>query len=292
MKHNLITCTNWILIHEGGYVNHPKDPGGATNKGVTQRVYDAYRTRKDKTLRSVKYIDDAEVIEIYKEQYWDKIAGNRLPSGADYAMYEFAINSGPVRAAKFAQEILGVTVDGVVGNVTIQAISDYGVQKFIQDLCHKRWKWLKTLRTYKTFGRGWTRRIMGNTIEGVQSDSADHDIGVIDRAVWLSSSFATEVPPPKPVDDGAGARTEVEDLKTSKRVEKSINIDNMGKAAGGAVPGMIAAATALPPGPLQWSASVVAVIAALAFAMIAYGHTCITCTSNFCFITKLFLLRH
>jgi lysozyme family protein len=121
---NFTKTTSWLLIHEGGYVDHPEDPGGATNRGVTQAVYDGYRIRKGKQVRSVRYIDDAEVYDIYRTQYWDKVWGDELPNGLDYAVFDFAVNSGPSRAIKFLQRVIGVPDDGIMGNVTMGKIRE------------------------------------------------------------------------------------------------------------------------------------------------------------------------
>jgi lysozyme family protein len=90
MRKNFQQVTNWLLIHEGGFVNNPNDPGGATNKGITQRVYDGYRRKKSLPLQSVALMSDVECWEIYEEQYWNPIIGDELPSGLDYALYDFA----------------------------------------------------------------------------------------------------------------------------------------------------------------------------------------------------------
>src|SRR6187401_363537 len=108
-----------VLAHEGGYVNHPKDPGGPTNKGITQRVYDMYRKDKGLNTRSVKNIDKAEISDIYKTRYWDMIKGDRLPDGIDYVVFDGAVNSGPGQSVKWLQRALGDNyagkVDGQLG---------------------------------------------------------------------------------------------------------------------------------------------------------------------------------
>ena len=170
-----------ILKHEGGYVNHPKDPGGATNKGVTQATYDNWRARSGLAKQSVRKITDAEVAEIYRVQYWDKIGGDDLPAGVDYAVFDFAVNSGPARAARYLQKCVGAARDGLVGNETISKAAELDEVDLIADLCRERLKFVRGLKTYKTFGRGWERRIRGD-VEGVQAD----DVGVLDRATKLA----------------------------------------------------------------------------------------------------------
>ena len=107
MKENFSRSYAAALKEEGGFSNHPKDPGGATMRGVTQRVYDAYRINKGEYKQSVGRISDFEVRDIFKRQYWDAVKADELPAGVDYAVFDFAINSGPSRAVKELQRIVG-----------------------------------------------------------------------------------------------------------------------------------------------------------------------------------------
>lgn len=259
MYDNFEQSTKWILVHEGGYVNHPKDPGGATNMGVIQRTYDAWRRRNNLPTQTVRNIKMDEVLSIYKDQYWDKIMGDYLPNGVDYALYDFAINSGPARAVKFIQRLLGVKEDGVMGNVTLDAIrSKNDIEQLLIDLNYARWNWLQTLRHFKTFGKGWTRRVMGNTV-GQQ----DSDIGVIDRSVKLWKREAG-IPMPRYRDDGANARTDDINEKVKRTVEvgEGFTLDNVAKVGAGTIPAWMTAAATLPEGPIQWAFAGIAVLAA------------------------------
>lgn len=159
MRENLEAALRQVLVHEGGYVNHPADPGGATNQGVTQRVYDAYRTRKGLKPQSVRGISPDEVATIYKRQYWDAVKGDDLPAGLDYAVFDYAVNSGPKQAILDLQRVLGVTADGIIGNVTLAAISDADAFAVIDDLCARRMAFLRRLKHWPTFGRGWSHRV-------------------------------------------------------------------------------------------------------------------------------------
>lgn len=159
MKDNFQSALAAVLKHEGGYVNHPKDPGGATNKGVTQAVYDASRRRWGNGTRSVKAITDSEVASIYRTQYWDAVAGDELPSGLDYAVFDYAVNSGPSRAIRHLQTALGVSSDGVMGPTTLNAAKLRSVKRTISDLCDIRMRFLRNLKTWSTFGKGWERRV-------------------------------------------------------------------------------------------------------------------------------------
>lgn len=186
-----------MLAHEGGYSNHPKDPGGATNRGVTQRVYDGYRRLKGLSLRSVRHIEDGEVQDIYKRNYWNMVRADELPAGLDYAVFDFAVNSGVSRAIKFLQAGLGFTgedVDGIIGDKTLGRVFDAARQNeelLITKYCGERMKFLRSLGTFPTFGKGWTRRVMGYQ-DGVQ---ANVDNGVIDFAIHFARGDTAYVMP-------------------------------------------------------------------------------------------------
>lgn len=161
-----------VLKHEGGYSNHPADPGGATMKGVIQRVYDAYRQRKGLPARSVRKLENAELQEIYRQMYWNKIDGDELPAGLDYCVFDAAVNSGPSQAAKWLQravnDVLGkgfLVVDGNIGPATLsgaeEAVQAFQFGPVIDAMCDRRLAMLKGLKTWATFGGGWTNRIEG-----------------------------------------------------------------------------------------------------------------------------------
>jgi lysozyme family protein len=159
MKDNFGKALAAVLVHEGGYVNHPKDPGGATNKGVTQAVYDSWRKSHGKPVQSVIALEAEELAGIYKLLYWDRIRGDDLPSGVDYAVFDFAVNSGVNRAAKYLQAVVGVGGDGVIGPATLEATRRFGPKAVVKALCNKRLGFLRGLRIFPTFGKGWTRRV-------------------------------------------------------------------------------------------------------------------------------------
>tara|TARA_R110000772_G_scaffold99174_2_gene198863 strand:- start:19974 stop:20837 length:864 start_codon:yes stop_codon:yes gene_type:complete len=150
-----------VLVHEGGYVNHPRDPGGATNKGITYRTYNAWRKSQGQKPRDVRNITDKEVAAIYKKQYWDAVKADELPSGLDNAVFDYAVNSGPGRAAKDLQRVLGVTPDGSVGSNTLAAAKGKDASASVNQLCDRRMAFFRSLKTWGTFGKGWTRRLVG-----------------------------------------------------------------------------------------------------------------------------------
>jgi len=156
-----------LRISEGGWSNHPKDPGGATMYGIIQREYDAFRKRKGLPLQSVRLISEAEVAEIYKTQYADKVRFDDLPAGIDYATLDGAVNSGVSRGTKWLQQALGVSADGVVGNQTVSKAVAADARKTIQAMCSKRLGFLQGLKTFSTFGRGWSSRIARVEAEAV-----------------------------------------------------------------------------------------------------------------------------
>ena len=116
MKHNYDTCLEMILHHEGGYVNHPKDPGGETNLGVTKRVWEEHGGEKD-----MKDLTVEDVAPIYKKSYWDRVKGDDLPDGLDLCVFDFGVNAGTGRAAKYLQSMIG-TVVWLVGRSAIQVL--------------------------------------------------------------------------------------------------------------------------------------------------------------------------
>lgn len=167
MKWNYPACLAEVLKWEGGWSNNPKDPGGATMKGVTQAVYTAYRLKAGKATQSVKYITDTELQDIYRRGYWEAIDGDNLPAGVDLAVFDFAVNSGPARAVKYYEGVKSGNPRG-----TIMA------------LCDKRLMFLRGLGTWDTFGKGWSNRVAGVRSKALQ--------------MAAGGSPAASPPPPSP----------------------------------------------------------------------------------------------
>ena len=158
MKVNYDKCLETILHHEGGYVNHPKDPGVETNLGVTKRVYEEFGGTKNMKDLSVE-----DVAPIYKKGYWDKMKGDELPNGLDLCVFDFGVNAGPGRAAKYLQTMIGTVADGGIGPNTLAKVAEYveehGLAKAIDNYQEARQSYYEKLSTFETFGRGWTRRV-------------------------------------------------------------------------------------------------------------------------------------
>lgn len=159
MKANFTKAYKFVQAEEGGYANHRDDPGGATQWGLTQAVYDAYRARVGRPVQDVRLVSAAEHRAIFEKQYWTPIKGNDLPSGVDLCLYDYSINSGAGRAVKELQRALGLAVDGIVGVRTLDAVRAADDETLINDICDRRLRFMKSLRTWKTFGKGWTARV-------------------------------------------------------------------------------------------------------------------------------------
>ena len=161
-QENWEKCLEAILHHEGGYVNHPKDPGGETNLGVTKRVYEEWGGTKD-----MKDLEVEDVEPIYKKNYWDRVKAESLPGGLDLCVFDFGVNAGTGRAAKYLQTMIGTVADGGIGPNTLKAVGNYveseGVEQTIKNYQAARQEYYESLSTFETFGRGWTRRVYETT---------------------------------------------------------------------------------------------------------------------------------
>jgi len=168
MKENFDECLKMLLHHEGGYVNHPKDPGGETNLGVTKRVYEKWGGTKD-----MKDLTVEDVAPIYKKNYWDKCKCNDLASGLDWAVFDWAVNSGTGRAAKAVQKICGASQDGAIGPKTLALVSGQDTQYMIEEFGKIRQNFYESLSTFDTFGKGWTRRNSETTKKSLEMVEED-----------------------------------------------------------------------------------------------------------------------
>lgn len=175
---------SFVLASEGGYVDHPKDPGGATNRGITFAVLQAWR-KHPITKADVKALTKEEALAIYKANYWDTMQCSRVPLGVDYMLMDYGVNSGPGRAIKDLQRTVGAGDDGVLGAKTIALIESFikskGIQALLTAYAEARWAFMKGLSTFSTFGNGWKTRVWGK-LDGLQTT----DTGVGDRALKLA----------------------------------------------------------------------------------------------------------
>jgi lysozyme family protein len=158
MQSNFNRSLLLLLQHEGNFVNHPSDPGGMTNLGVTAKVWESWvgHPVDEKQMRALTPDD---VAPLYKRKYWDACRADEFVSGLDYAVFDCAVNSGVGRAVKLLQGCVGVVADGGIGPATMAAVNQAVPTSLIEDFCDARLNFLRALNTWPTFGRGWERRV-------------------------------------------------------------------------------------------------------------------------------------
>lgn len=158
MQETFAKIMSHLFASEGGYVDHPRDPGGATNHGITFAVLQKWRGKRI-TKTDVRNLKQAEAADIYKAWYWDKVYADLWPAGPDYSVFDFGVNAGPNRAIKTLQKTVGVVPDGKVGPITKEAVKKCPPRAFIDTYAKRRLSFYRSLRTWRTFGRGWARRV-------------------------------------------------------------------------------------------------------------------------------------
>lgn len=161
MKENFDKCLEMLLKHEGGFVNDSRDNGGMTNLGVTIRVWEEWvgHPVSEKEMRNLTPL---MVAPLYKRKYWDACHADDLVSGLDYAVFDCAVNSGVGRATKLLQSCVGATPDGGYGSITsalVKKAEQDDPARLISVYCSKRLEFLETLKSFPTFGKGWSRRV-------------------------------------------------------------------------------------------------------------------------------------
>jgi lysozyme family protein len=156
--------SNWdnafklMLKSEGGFVNHPSDPGGMTNLGVTKATWENWvgRASDEAEMRS---LTPEKVEPLYKKKYWDAVRADDLPVGLDYLMFDFGVNAGPGRAIKVMQSAVGVTPDGGFGPMTLAAVQAIDPVELIEKFSQAKEDFYRSLGTFATFGKGWLNRV-------------------------------------------------------------------------------------------------------------------------------------
>lgn len=166
------SALKFVLQWEGGYVNHPADPGGETNFGVTHATYTQYRKSRQKAPQSVRLISKAEVEDIYRANYWVRAGCEALPSKLALVHFDWAVNHGVVGATKTLQRIVGSAPDGIFGPATAMAVNNalkakgetFLVQAYCdeRERCYRRWG----VGKQQVFLKGWLNRLnaLRNTI--------------------------------------------------------------------------------------------------------------------------------
>lgn len=154
-------CIPLTLQWEGGNDDDPRDPGGRTSRGIIQREWNVWRQSHPGLPADVWQAPQDQVVAIYRESYWNVLSCDQLPVGVDYCVFDYGVNSGNARAASVLQQIVGTTVDGEVGPLTIAATAKVDAASLVNKICDQRLAFLKGLGTWRTFGAGWTNRVEG-----------------------------------------------------------------------------------------------------------------------------------
>jgi lysozyme family protein len=191
MKHNADMAIRKILEHEGGFVNHPNDPGGATNKGITIATFRQY-IKTNGTVDDLKALTVQQAVDVYKAEYWDKVCGDDLPSGVDYTVVDFAVNSGPTRAAEYLQAALTITQDGAIGPWTIKAANHVDARPLINIINSNRLAFMKRIqggKLWDTFGKGWQRRVddvrsTSLALVGTKKPTPEHWLTALSKSIF------------------------------------------------------------------------------------------------------------
>lgn len=147
-----------LIKSEGGFVNNPKDPGGATNWGVTKAVWEAW-VKHTVTVDDMKNLTQEEVKPLYYEKYWKPVKADELPIGVDFLVFSFGVNAGVGRAIKTLQTSLGVVADGAIGSNTMKKIQEADSKTLIENFSNAKISFYKSLSTFPTFGKGWLNRV-------------------------------------------------------------------------------------------------------------------------------------
>ena len=146
-----------VLDHEGGYVDHPKDPGGRTNMGITQKTYQSFCERPV-TEEEMKTMPRGHAAKIYKSMYWDEVRGDDLPAGVDICVFDWSVNSGVNRACRELQKAAEAYPDGILGPKSMKAVESFEAKELVHRISEAREAFYRRLSIFDTFGKGWLRR--------------------------------------------------------------------------------------------------------------------------------------
>lgn len=146
-----------LIAHEGGYVNHPSDPGGETNWGITKRV-----ALENGYSDNMRYLTRDQAKNIYRTAYWNRARADQYDGAIGFQLFDAAVNHGIGNASRFLQRAVGVADDGVIGPMTIKAVNSMSVTDVLARFNAERLDFYTKLSTWPTFGKGWARRIVGN----------------------------------------------------------------------------------------------------------------------------------
>ena len=167
MTKNFRDCLELVLKHEGGFVDHPKDPGGMTNLGVTKKVWEEWAGHpvSEKDMRE---LTPEIVAPMYEMRYWRTSYCEKLPRGLDLLVFSMAVNAGAGRSVKLLQDSVGLVMDGIIGPITMARINESNVETLIDKFSETREDYYKGLKLFSVFGKGWLSRTEKERLEALQ----------------------------------------------------------------------------------------------------------------------------
>lgn len=142
-----------VLSHEGGYVNDPRDPGGETKFGIAKRSYPNL---------DIRALTREQAVEIYRRDFWQRVQGDKLPRAVAFQVLDAAVNHGAGNAVRWLQRAAGVADDGVIGPISLAAVSRADPADLVLLFNAERLSFYTKLSTFDAFGRGWANRVAGN----------------------------------------------------------------------------------------------------------------------------------
>lgn len=259
MRETLGVALRLMFGHEGGYSNRKTDSGGPTKYGITHKTLAAHLGKPSVSAERVQALTLAEAEVIYRKSYWAQSGGDVLPKGLDYAAFDFGVNSGPHRAVKVLQKVLGVAQDGWIGEKTMAAIADYdnGPEQLIIDYCEARMKFLRGIKGpqgWSANGRGWTIRVTGEDPKGEWKAQP----GVLGNALKMAAKEFEAVKDAPQDYDGApeGGDAKAEPTPKNPWTDPGVILSGAGSVIGGA--GALFSGM----GPIQWALAGAILIAA------------------------------
>src|SRR5712671_4904089 len=154
-------CLAFTLREEGGYVDDPADPGGATNMGITLATYRQWSDNPQLGSAQVQDMTERAARAIYRSLYWNPLRADALPIGVDLSVFDMGVNAGIWGSARLLQRALGFTgeeVDGCVGPETLGAVAKCDPRTLVDDLAGRQVAYYKSLSDFPTFGTAWLSR--------------------------------------------------------------------------------------------------------------------------------------
>lgn len=158
MQGNFKECLDLVLKSEGGFVDHPQDPGGMTNLGITRKSLEEWLGH-DVDEKFMRKLTPEMAAPFYEQKYWRPCYGEVLPRGLDFVVFSMGVNAGPGRSVKLLQQSIGCVPDGIIGLRTRGLISDSNIATLIAKFSETRREYYRALKTFPVFGKGWLARV-------------------------------------------------------------------------------------------------------------------------------------